>query len=558
MSINSNKKMKFSTESQNIEYKSIQKIRTGDKGFRDLSITCVAFANAQGGQIFIGVENKTLTVGDNQTITRDEINSTSARLRSLCFGVAISTSDILADENGSNYFIINVFPSQKLIATTSDGKIYIRREDKCEPVRQEDLQRLAEEKGAFQWEINTTKYNWNEPLVVANIHNFADEIRQSPRVKEHIKQMDDIEIADHFKLIDKDHLTNLGVLWLGTPRQRAGICYPLTVQYIVYNANEEKVRKEEWRDLSLNPKELLLDIENKAIELTYSYEFPDGLFRKQIRHYNPKLLRELLVNAVAHKSNTISNDIVIRVYPDRLEIANPGGLPLGISKENILHTKHRRNPNMIEILNAYELMEGEGSGYDLIYELNAKEAKLPPIIDSSYNECCVTQYAEIIDVELLPLLDFVMQNYHLSQKAFIAFGIIARERKIYSTQLAKQLQLPSDDRLRSYVDKILAEGLIIKSGRGKGNQFQVNPQLINNARVNIKTSLKTIEPYALKALIKEDVNKHPGSRISEISSRIPDIELKEIRKMVYSMVGSDLRVNGAKTNRVYYLIDGRK
>ena len=41
-------------ESQNIEYKSLQKIRTGDKGFRELSVTCVALANAQGGQIFIG------------------------------------------------------------------------------------------------------------------------------------------------------------------------------------------------------------------------------------------------------------------------------------------------------------------------------------------------------------------------------------------------------------------------------------------------------------------------------------------------------------------------
>lgn len=550
--------MKFSTENQNIEYKSIQKIRTGDKGFRDLSVTCVALANAQGGQIYIGVENKTLTVGDNQTITQQEQNDAISKLRSLCFGVALSSSSILSDENGSNYFIITVYPSLKIIATTSDGKIYIRLGDKCEPVRNEDIQRLAEEKGAFQWEINTTKYSWNDAAVLDNIHRFAEDMRLSPRVKEHVKQMDDNEIAEHYHLIDQDRLTNLGVLWVGTPRQRAGICYPLTIQYIVYNANEEKVRKEEWRDLTLSPKDLLLDIESKAIELTYSYEFPNGLFRKQIRHYNPKLLRELLVNAVAHKSNTISNDIVIRVFPDRLEISNPGGLPLGISKENILHTKHRRNPNMIEIMNAYELMEGEGSGYDLIYELNAKEAKLPPIIDSSFNECSVTQYAEIIDVELLPLLDFVMQNYQLSQKSFIAFGIIARERKIYSTQLTKQLQLPGDDRLRSYVDKILTEGLIIKSGRGKGNQFQVNPQLIRNARINIKTSLKTIEPYALKALIKEDLAKHPGAKISEISSRIPDIDIKEIRKMVYSMVDEDIYSEGAKTNRIYYLNSGRK
>lgn len=87
---------------------------------------------------------------------------------------------------------------------------------------------------------------------------------------------------------------------------------------------------------------------------------------------------------------------------------------------------------------------------------------------------------------------------------------------------------------------------------------EINPQLIKNARVNIKTSLKTIEPYALKALIKEDLAKHPGSKISEISSRIPDIELKEIRKMVYSMVNADIHTEGAKTNRIYYLISGRK
>ena len=550
--------MVFSIENQNNEYKGIQKIRTGDKGFRDLAVTCVSLANAQGGEIYIGVDNKTLRVGDQQVITQDEQNDAVSKLRSLCFGVALTSSGIMSDEKGSNYFIITVFPSLKTIATTSDGKIYIRVADKCEPVRNEDIQRLAEEKGSFQWEINPTRYVWNDSQVIDNIHVFAEDMRQSPRVKEHVKQMDDIEMADHFHLIENDRLTNLGVLWVGTAKQRSGLCYPLTVQYIVYNANEEKVRKEEWRDLTMNPKDLLLDIERKAIELTYSYEFPNGLFRKEIRHYNPKLLRELLVNAVAHRSYTISNDIVIRVYPDRLEISNPGGLPLGISRENILHTKHRRNPNMIEIMCDYELMEGEGSGYDLIYELNAKEAKRPPIIDSSYNECCVIQYAEIIDVDLLPLLDYVMQNYQLSQKAFIAFGIIARERKIYSTQLIKQLQLPSDDRLRSYVDRIAAEGLIVKSGRGKGNQFQVNPQLISNARVNIKTSLKTIEPYALKALVKEDLSKHPGSKISEISSRIPDIGIKEIRKMVYSMVGNDIRTEGARTNRIYFLEDGRK
>lgn len=545
--------MKFNTEDKNIEYKGIQKIRTGDKGFKELAGTCVALANAQGGKIYIGIDNKTLMVGENQLITTQEQNDAVSKLRSLCFSVAITSSEILSDENGSQYFTITVFPSTKTIASTSDGKLFVRIVDKCEPVRSEDIQRLAEEKGAYQWEINTTKYSWLDDIVESNLQKFAAEIRQSARVKAHIKQLDNIEIAENYHLIDGDKLTNLGVLWIGTPKQRAGLCYPLTVQYIVYNTLEEKVRKEEWHDLTMNPKELLLDIEQKAVELTYSYEFPNGLFRKQIRHYNPKLLRELLVNAFAHRSFTISNDIMIKVYPDRLEISNPGGLPLGISKENILHTKHRRNPNMIEIMSALEMMEGEGSGYDLIYELNAKEAKLPPEVDSSYNEFKVMQRAEIIDVEILPLLDYVMQNYQLSQKSFIAFGIIARERKILSTQLTKQLQLTNDDRLRSYIDKLLVEGLIVKTGTKKATKLQVNPLLIKNAKANIKTSLKTIEPYALKALIIEDVKKYAGSKISEIAARIPDVGVDEIRKMVYSMVDLELRTEGAKTNRRYYL-----
>ena len=46
-------------EKQKVEFKDLQKIRTGDKGFRDLAITCVAFANAQGGKIYVGYDDKT-------------------------------------------------------------------------------------------------------------------------------------------------------------------------------------------------------------------------------------------------------------------------------------------------------------------------------------------------------------------------------------------------------------------------------------------------------------------------------------------------------------------
>lgn len=540
-------------ENQKIDYKSIRKIRTGDKGFKELAISCVAFANAQGGILYIGIEDKSLIPLEGQTIDENEVNETVFRLHSLCFNVSLSSSGLIKHENGGEYFQIVVAPSIKSIATTSDGKIYLRIADKCEPVRNEDLQRLSIEKGAYQWELLATRVALSD-IPVENVKKFANDIRESDRVKEHVKQMSDLEILEHYNLIDGEIVTNLGVLWLGNAKQRSRISFPITIQYIVYNHLEQKVRKVEWHDNMLNPKELLLAIETEATELGYSYEFPDGLFRKQIRHYHPKVLRELLLNAFAHKSFTISSDIMICVYPDRLEISNPGGLPLGVTKDNILHQRHRRNPYFITIMSDLKLMEGEGSGYDLIYELNGMEAKRPPFIESSFNETKVTLYSDIQNIDVLPLLDYTMNNYKLSQKGYIAFGAIAAETKIQATKLSSYLQLSDDERLRSYVEPLLRDGIINKKGTKKGTTYYINPKLIANSKANIKTSLKTIEPYALKALIMEDLKYHPQSLISEIAERLPDIERSDLRKMIYSMVGNEINAIGGKTYRRYELI----
>ena len=132
-------------------------------------------------------------------------------------------------------------------------------------------------------------------------------------------------------------------------------------------------------------------------------------------------------------------------------------------------------------------------------------------------------------------------------------GIIAREGKILSTQLASILQLTEEDRLRSYIGKLIKDNIICRSGVKKGSALYVNPQLIKNSKSNIKTSLKTIEPYALKALIIEDLRLHPKSSISQITKRLPDVELREVRNMVYSMIGQELTYEGERRYRVYTL-----
>ena len=542
------------TEHTYIEYKSLKKAVGAKANFKELAETCVCLANSQGGTLFFGIEDKEKLPPENQKITQEMVNNVLSRLRSLTDSVGLGDAIIETHPNGGQYFHFKVFHTSRTIATTSSGKILMRIQDKCYPISGEDVTRLAAEKNAFQWELVELKSFKISQVPKQNIITFANDIRKSDRVKESVRQKDDFEIIEHYNLSINGNLTNLGVLWLGTEQMRSRISYPITIQYIVYDEYGEKIKKENWNDYELNPKDLIIDVEKKAGELKYFYEFPQGLFRKRIRQYAPEIIRELLVNAIAHKKYTISGDIFLEVYPDKLEITNPGNLPIGITENNILHSRHRRNPHLIRIFHDLNLMEGEGSGYDLIYELDSKDNKPFPVVKSEFDFTKIIQSSEILDEEIVFLLEYISQHYQLSQKQFIALGVIAREKKILGTELIKHLQIQEDDRLRSYVSKLEEQKILITRGIRKGKQYLINPQLIKSSKLKIKPSLKTIEPHRLIALIESDLQTYPNSTIREIHSRVPDVNYKDLQKTIYKMVENGvLNHSPDKTYRKYKL-----
>ncbi len=545
--------MTFKEENHNIEYKSLDKT-VGGKKLKELARECVCFANAQGGTLFIGLDDKTKEPPVSQKISQDKINTTLKTLRGFTNSVGLAEPEHLTHKNGGEYFSFRVLPSLKTVAMTSDGKVGIRIGEECVPVDSQSLTQLVSEKGDFQWELVTHSRIRVENLPLENIQKFIVDIRASDKISDFMKELDENSLLEYFRLVDDGIITNLGLLWLGNPLQRSKISYPITVQYIVYNKNEEKVRKEEWHFNELNPKELLLNIESKATELKYSYELPKGLFREHIRQYHPAVIRELLVNAFVHQSFTISGDIFIRVYTDRVEIMNPGGLPLGITKQNILHHTRRKNPYLIDIFKALGLMEGEGSGYDLIYEKLSLDAKKFPEIENDIDYVKVSIYSTIISQDVLKLLDYALSHFELTQKEIIALGIIAREKRVSATELAKFLQLRDDARLRNWVNSLLEKNILITQGKTKGVSYLLNHKFLSAVEQNIKPSLKTMEPHALKALIYEDLKIHPNSLKSDISSRLPDIELKDIQKILYKGIeDEELLKEGGNRNRTYIL-----
>lgn len=542
-------------ENSHTECKSLKKAIGQKSDVESLAETCVCFANAQGGTLIIGIENKQSAPPSKQKINLEEMNKVMSRLRALTDGVGLVNPEIITHENGGEYFIINILPSSRTIATTTSGKVLIRISDNCYSVSSEELTDLAAEKNAFQWELVVAQKITLAQADADQIAFFLSNIKKSEKVSDFIRQKSDDEILEFYQLLSPEgYLTNLGVLWLGTAAQRARLSYPITFQYLVYNDREEKIREKKYHFHHYNPMQLLLEIEKEAVELTYASQLTNGLFRESVRDYPKEVIRELLVNSIAHKRYTSSGDIFLEVYPDRIVFTNPGGLPLGVSKDNILHERQRRNPHLIQTLHDLKLMEGEGSGYDLVYEKLSLDAKPFPEIESSFTKMAVTVYAGIVDEEALSVIDYINKHFQLTQKESITLGIIATHKKLLSTQLSVMLQLNAEDKMKYWLGSLLDKNILISRGVKKGTEYLLNPDLFSQAKLNLTPSLKTIEPHKLKALILEDLKYNGKSGMKEIQQRLSEVLPKDIQKTVYKMAKEgEIATDGAKRNKTYFV-----
>jgi len=99
--------------------------------------------------------------------------------------------------------------------------------------------------------------------------------------------------------------------------------------------------------------------------------------------FNERVVREALLNAVSHRDYQLGGSVFVRQYQNRIVFENPGGLPNGITVENILHRQSPRNNLIAAMFQLCGLVERSGQGMNLIYEQSVKESKPLPSFDGS-------------------------------------------------------------------------------------------------------------------------------------------------------------------------------
>lgn len=542
-------------ENSILDNKSLSVIEGKSANWKELAKDCVCFANSYGGKINVGIEDGEEQPKANQKINPKLIEDIQKRISSLTINVGIAPK-IIRSENGGEYIELSVLRNNQSIASTTDGKYYMRVSDDCKPVLPDDIQRLFSEKNAFVWEDKTVKKIPLSECDLTKLDQFLKDIRSSERVSQFIKEMDNQEIVDHYFLTNNGLLTNLGILWIGKRKDRAVIHYPPAVQFIKYDVEERKVFKKIWDDFSQNPKELINDILTQIPDWNEFVEVSDGIFRKNIYNYPPEVIRELVANAFAHRNYSMRGDIFINLYNDRLEIHSPGLLPLGVTPENILTKSVQRNPLIAKLFYDLKLMEKEGSGYDKVYELLLGNGKEVPSVFEGDDRVIVTVKKQIISNEVLRLMDKASKELLLRQRELITLGLIAQNDGVSAIELSTMLNVTKQNGLQNWLGRLLEFELILSKGKTKGTFYYVNPEFLRNSDFIEKTNLKRIEPHRLQELIYEDLKNYPKSSISEINKRIgEEIKQRTLKAKLDEMIENNLINKEGEKRWTFYSIN---
>ena len=542
----------MSQEGQLLDQKSLRAVTGKTADWNEIAKDCIAFSNATGGRLLLGIEDGQDAPPVGQHIPADLPDTVRRKLADRTVNVAV-LPDVVTAPNGGQYIELRI-PRALSVASTTDGRYFLRVADQSKPVTGEDVMRLASERSALPWETQTTLHIFRADADATKRDKLLQALRASDRVKASVKEKSDDELLDHYQLAQGNDLTNLGVLCLGRQHHRAQLTTAPVIQFIKYDERGQKVNKLVWDDHTQSPMAMIEAVWLEVPDFRERYELPDGLYRQNVPAFDEIVVRELLVNALVHRPYTQRGDIFLNLHPDRLEVVNPGPLPLGVTPQNVLHTTVRRNEHLARLFHDLKLMEREGSGFDKIFEVLLSQGRPAPELIETHDRVQVTVRRRILKPEVIDFIAKADQTYQLTQRERITLGLLTQHDALTARELAAKLELLSVEELQPWLKRLLDWHLVQSAGRTQATRYFVDPGLLRSLKFSGETTLKRIEPHRLAALVLEDLQRYSESAISDIHRRIGgEIHPKQVKRALEDLIGRGaVRFEGNKRWRRYW------
>lgn len=534
-------------ENTTVEFKSWVKAKDFKERINLAVDELIAFANAEGGTVFMGVEDSGEVTGcynyDIQKIIESIYDKTRPPLFVKCEEIDYNDKKVLA------------------LSVTRDGHLYATTDGRC-------LKRLGKNSKPYYPEEMSNRFSNNRikdfsSFIVTNSTINDIDLLEVYKLKEKLKVRDpkstlpflkDLPFLRDLGLLINDagteRLTIAGLLFVGKEQSLKMLLPQHEVIYLHYSPNNLE-EYDARLDLKL-PIVTILDRltdkiqnENKLINLQI------GLFRLEIHDYSEKVFQEALLNALAHRDYENMASIYVKHYPDKIVIENPGGFIDGITPENIItHPSAPRNKLIADTLHNLRYVQRTGQGVDIIFRETISMGKSYPQYHPFSEAIKLTINSATEDLDFVK---FIVQEQEAQQQLLpLAELMILRylsEHKRIKLSIAQKLTQCNADDTKKSLNNLSRLGLIETVGK----DYMFTARVYDAIKPDVAfIQDRTIRYIKAKAMIMEYLSlngKITNDKIQELCS----FTREQARTVTEKMRKEELLILIGKGRGAYYI-----
>ncbi|MGV8925725.1 MAG: ATP-binding protein [Ewingella sp.] len=417
----------------------------------------VAFANSDGGDLYVGIEDEKSV--RERVIGFIEPEEANGLIHTLLEETAPSVENVYITflKTNENGYILHVnIPKSPKVHYTASGDCHVRINAQKKKIKGERITALAYSKGAEPYE--------KKAVDIVEI----EDITQGDALPDYLKRVNstlspEIFLRKQRLLTRKDGqpIPNVGCILLFDDEPQASLDTRCSVKVHRLRTTESEYKREHLKEMPVTITGTIESVIEKTILKVK--EYIDGASindRGEIvkLSYPPEALKEILVNAVIHRDYSLNDDIHVKIYDNRIEITSPGRLPGYMTIKNIYDDRFSRNPNIVRMLHNLPnpVNHDIGEGLDTAKNELHKAGLVEPVFEEKENQFVVIIKHQRID----SIIDVIIKHFEENPEAQI------------TNRLIRQLSGEDDmQKVKKALIKLRADGFI-KPFDEKATRFQ--------------------------------------------------------------------------------------
>lgn len=346
-----------------------------------LAVPIVAFANADGGVIAIGVSDKTRKIEgiDQHTEKLNELLRVPFDFCNPSVPVTCSYLPCTDKDGNENRILLMEIPASSSLHTNQADEAFMRVGDKSRKLTFDERVQLMYDKGERYYEDTAVYDATIDDIDMDAVADYAKLVGYGKSPLQYLRENNGF-VRTNKK--GEEEVSTACILLFGKYPQKF---FPRArTRFIRYEGVDEKVGAEmnvikdvTFEGTILNQvKKTIEFIETQVREHTFLGQHAQFVTK---RDYPEFVIQEMTVNACCHRAYNIKGtEIQIKMFDDRLVFESPGKLPGQVKPNNIRHTHFSRNPKIAAFLKAYHFVKEFGEGFDRICrEQEANGANVP-------------------------------------------------------------------------------------------------------------------------------------------------------------------------------------